>query len=78
MGKAIIKVDNIEIQKQIFHQYKGAISIKVIHINKIVVSNKVPLGKKGFKCFTGDKDAKKIRPSCIFLTKISAYRKILI
>ena len=31
--------------------------------------------KKGFKFFIGYKDAKKIRPLCIPLPKMSAYRK---
>ena len=44
-------------------------------INKILVSNEVSFGKKGFKCFIGYKDAKKIRPVCIFLIKVSVYRR---
>ena len=35
--------------------------IKHIDINKIVVSNKLPLGKEDFKYFTGYKDNKTIR-----------------
>ena len=31
--------------------------------------------KKGFKYFISYKDAKKIRPLCVFLLKMSAYRK---
>ena len=31
--------------------------------------------KKGFKFFIGYKDAKKIRPLCILLPRMSAYRK---
>ena len=31
--------------------------------------------KKGFKFFIGYKDAKKLRPLCILLPKMSAYRK---
>ena len=31
--------------------------------------------KKGFKYFIGYKDAKKIRPLCVFLLKMRAYRK---
>ena len=34
-----------------------------------------PFGKKRFKYFSGYKDAKKIKPLCIFLPKMSAYRK---
>ena len=74
MEKTIIKFGDIEIGKQKFHQHKRPISIKNIDINKIVVSNKVSFGKKGFKYFIGYKDAK-IRPLCIFLPKMSAYRR---
>ena len=31
--------------------------------------------KKGFKYFIGYKDAKKSKPSCVFLPKMTAYRK---
>ena len=78
MEKTIIKFSDIEIQKQKFHQHNGPISIKNYKkkdINKIVVSNKVSFGKKGFKYINGYKDAKKIKPLCIFLPKMSAYRK---
>ena len=44
-------------------------SISNIDINKIVVSNKVSFGEKDFKYFIGYKDAKKVRPLCIFLPK---------
>ena len=46
MEKAFIKCFDIEVQKQKFHQHKGAISIKNVDIDEIVVSNKVPLAKK--------------------------------
>ena len=54
-----MKFSDIEIQKQKFHQHNGPIFIKNININKIVVSNKVSFGKKGFKYFIGYTDAKK-------------------
>ena len=75
MEKTIIKFGDIEIQKQKFHQHKGPISIKNVDVDKIVVSNNVSFGKKGFKYFIGHKDVKKIRPLCIFLPKMRAYRK---
>ena len=40
-----------------------------------MVSNKVAFGKKGFKYFIGYKDAKKIKLLCIFLPKMTVYRK---
>ena len=60
MKKKIIKFREFEIQKQKCHQHKGPISIKNLDIDKIVVSNKVSFGKKGFKYFIGHKDAKKL------------------
>ena len=75
MEKTITKFGNIEIKKQKFHQYKRPTLIKNIDINKIVVSNEVSFDKKGFKYFIGRKDSKKVRPLCIFLPKMSAYRK---
>ena len=62
-------------RKTNFTDLKIPISTKNRDINKIVVSNKVSFSKKGFKYFIGYKDAKKFRPSCTFLPKLSAYRK---
>ena len=70
MEKTIIRIGDTEIKKRKFHQYKRPLSIKSTNINKIV-----SFGKKGFKYFIGYKDAKKIKPLCIFLPKVSAYRK---
>ena len=61
-------------KKKKFHQHKRPISIKNIDINKIVVSNKVFFGKKGFKYFIGLKDDK-TRPLCIFLPKMGAHKR---
>ena len=40
----------------------------------IVVSNKLPFGKEDFKYFIGYKDAKKIRPLCIFRPTMNIYK----
>ena len=71
----IIKFVDIETQKQKVHQHTGPISIKNIDINKIVVSKKVSFGKNRFKYFIGYKAVKKIRLSCKFLPKMSAYKR---
>ena len=75
--KLIIKFGDIEIEKQKCHQHKGPIPITNIDIKKIrpLISNKVSFGKKVFKYFIGYKDVKRNRPLCIFLPKISAYRR---
>ena len=56
----ITKLDDIETEKQKFHPHKETFSINNIHTNKIAISNKVSFGKKGFKYFIGNKDAKKV------------------
>ena len=44
-------------------------------MNKVIVSNKIHFGKKGFKSFIGYKMFKKVRPLRIILLKMSAYRR---
>ena len=48
MNTNIRKFDNTEIEEYKCHQNKNAILISYIHINKIVVSNKLPFGKQDF------------------------------
>ena len=71
MGKEIITLGDTEVKKHKLHQHKSPISIR--DVNKIIVSSKVPFGKKGFKHFIGYKDYRKVRPLCIALPKMSAY-----
>ena len=59
MEKTIRKFGDIEIRKQKLYQL---VSIKNINIYKIIVSNKVSFGQKGFKYFIGYKYAKKLDP----------------
>ena len=72
MSKEIVtlKLKNIN-----FINTKNPILISDVNFNKIIVSNKVPFGKKGFKYFIGYKDDRKVRPLCIILSKITAYRR---
>ena len=74
MDKKVIKFDGTEIEEYKFHQYKSPISINTIDVNKIVVSNKFPFGKQGFKYFIGYKDNKKIGPLCIFFPEMSIHK----
>ena len=48
MGKEIITFSNIGIENQKFYGRKNPISIYDVNIDRIVVSTKFPLGKKGF------------------------------
>ena len=74
VDKEIITFGNIEIEKYKFHQHKSLILIHDINIDRIVVSNKVPFGKKGFKYFIGyEDDSEKLMPLCIMRQKMRAY-----
>ena len=58
-----------------FQQYKRPFSINDIGISKIVISNKLPLKKHGFKYFIGYKDSGKIRPLCKFRQQMIVYNR---
>ena len=80
-GLKILKFDDTEIKEYEFYQqeyqlYESSISIDDKTINEIVVCNKLPFGKQGFKYFTGYKDTKKIDLyACIFFPEISIYNR---
>ena len=44
-----------------------------VHINKIIVANKVSFGKKGFKYFLGYKGNEKGNPLYVMLPKMWGY-----
>ena len=49
MGTEIITIHNIEAAKRKFYLYKSLLLTYEVNIDGIVVSNKVPFGKKFFK-----------------------------
>ena len=59
--------------KNKFHQQKSPISIKKIDINKLVGSNKVFFGKKGFEYFIAYKGDKKLDLKEETLMKLNIY-----
>ena len=75
MHKEIIAFSNIDLEKHKFHQHKNPISVYDVNINRIVVSNMVHFGKKGFKYFICYKDSKKVRSLCVILPRMSSYRR---
>ena len=76
MGKEIVNFGNNEIEKKIFHSRKNPILVNDIHIDQMLVPNKVPFGKKGFNYFIGYKNNyEKFMPWWIMLPKMSVNRK---
>ena len=74
MGEQIITFCDIEFEKYNIHQYKNPISIYDINIGRVVVSSKVPFGKKSvLNILLGMKMIlKKYMSLCIMLLKMSA------
>ena len=62
MDKKIIKFDGTKIEEYKVLPNRSPISINDIDLNKIVVSNKLLLGKQDFKYFIGYKDSLKNIP----------------
>ena len=48
MDENIIKFDEIKVKKHKFHQHKNPTLIYDVDSNKILISNKVSVGKNGF------------------------------
>ena len=70
----ILKLKNINKHK--FHQQKSTIFKYDVESNKIVVSNKFPFGKNGFRYFIGYKNYyEKVMSFCILFPKMTGYRK---
>ena len=74
MGKQLITFGDIEVEKHKFQQHKIHPSIGDVNNNKIIVSNKVSVGKKSFKYFIDYKDDKNFKLLCVILPKLMAYR----
>ena len=66
---------NAEVEKHKFYSHKKPILIDDVDIDKILVSNKISIGKKDFKYFVGYKDNENVKLLCIILSKMSGYAK---
>ena len=67
---------DIEVSKKEFYDSKKAISLKVVDINKIVVSNKIKGNNETSKYFIGYMvDSDVVTPLCIILPQMSGYIK---
>ena len=76
MGKEILTVDVIEIEKNKFCCHRTFILLKDVDIEKVLVSNKISFGEKNYKCFFGYLyNDNKVKPLQIMLPKRSTYVK---
>ena len=76
MNEEILVLSHIGIDKHKFYNHKNPILIVDVYINKALISNKVSLGRKHFKCFVDYKDDYyKMKLLCLILPKMSRYVK---
>ena len=71
----------VKIYRYVTHGYcfknnsKYLIDINNVDIDKILISNKISFGSKGFQCFIGYKDDNRIKRLRMVLPRISRYGK---
>ena len=75
MSEKPLKFGNIIADKKEFQTSKKPITLILVDIEKIVVSNKFKHSDKGFKYFIDYTDNNVIRPLCIILSQMSGYIK---
>ena len=75
MSRNILKFNNIRINKKEFHKSKEATDLRLVIVDRIVVSEKFKYGGDGFKHFIGYQEGEIIKPLCIILPQMSGYIK---
>ena len=63
MGKEILTFGDIEIEKDIFYFYKSPVLLREVNIERVLVSNKIPFGKK--------KTINTLLVACIMIIKLN-------
>ena len=75
MGKEVLTFDHIKTEKNKFYRHKTII-LEDVHVEKVLVSNKIYFGEENYKFFIGYLyNNHKVKPLHIVLTKTSSYVK---
>ena len=67
MSEKTPKFGNIRVNKKELHKSKEPISLDLVNINQIVVSDKLKHSNDEFKYFIGYKEGKIVKPLCFTL-----------
>ena len=65
MSEKTLKFDTIRVNKKEFHKSKQPISLDLVNVDQIVVSDKFKHNDDGFKYFIGYNEAEIVKPLCI-------------
>ena len=71
MGEETLKFGHVKINEKKFHAFKEAITLNLVDIDKIVISDKFKHNYNGSKYFIGYTDENIRRPLCIVLPQIN-------
>ena len=75
MIKKSLKFDNVVVNKKEFHKSKQPISLDLVNLDHIVISDKIKYSDDCFKYFIGYKEGEIVKPLCIILPQMSGYIK---
>ena len=73
MTKKTLKLNNIRVNKKIFHMSKEPIDLMSVNIDQIVVSDKFNHYNDGYKYFIGYQEGEIVKLLCIILPQMSGY-----
>ena len=71
MSEKTLKFGKLKVNKKEFHNFKQQITLNLVNIDKIVISDKFEHTDKGSKSFIGYTDDNIIKPLRIFLPEMS-------
>ena len=75
LSEKTLKFDTIRVNKKEFHKSKQPISLDLVNVDQIVVSDKFKHNDDGFKYFIGYKESEIVKSLCIILPQMSGYIK---
>ena len=75
MSEKTLKFDTIRVNKKEFHKSKQPISLDLVNVDQIVVSDKFKHNDDGFKYFIGYKEGEIVKRLCIILPQMTEYMK---
>ena len=71
MTEKTLKFDDVEVNKKKFHTFKQPITLNLVDIDKILISDKFKHNNKDFKYFIGCKEDNVSRLLGIYLPQMS-------
>ena len=75
MSENALKFNNIRVNKKESHKSKETIDLDSVNIDQMVLSDKFKHSDKSFKYFIGYQKGEMVKPLCIILPQMMAYRK---